>query len=93
MVEENGPGASQFAPGTRVVGVQFDTITGGSGTWQQYMVVSEGCLLAVPDAVSDEAAAQVGGRPGVPGRHGAAALGWAPAVGLASAQPAHSLPC
>lgn len=39
----------------------FDSVDGGSGTWQQYMVVSEACLLAVPDAVNDEAAAQVGG--------------------------------
>ena len=30
----------------------------GNGTWQQYVVVSEEVLVAVPDAVSDEAAAQ-----------------------------------
>lgn len=58
VVEENGPGASKFAVGQRVVGTPFDTIHGGSGTWQQYMLVGEGCLAAVPDAVSDDAAAQ-----------------------------------
>lgn len=39
---------------------------GGSGTWQQYMLVGEGCLAAVPDAVSDDAAAQVSVRAGWP---------------------------
>ncbi|PSC73519.1 trans-2-enoyl-mitochondrial [Micractinium conductrix] len=57
-VVSNGPGASKFAAGQRVVGAPFSTIQGGSGTWQQYMAVAEATLVAVPDAVSDDAAAQ-----------------------------------
>ena len=57
-VAENGPGASKFAVGQRVVGTPFDTVVDGSGTWQQYMAVSEACLAPVPDAVTDDAAAQ-----------------------------------
>ena len=31
---------------------------GGNGTWQQYLVVKESSLIAVPDSVNDETAAQ-----------------------------------
>lgn len=57
-VVENGPGCTKFVAGQRVAGAPFNTVEGGSGTWQQYMVAREGCLVAVPDAVTDEAAAQ-----------------------------------
>lgn len=36
----------------------FDGIQQGAGTWQQYIVVGEDCLLAVPDKLSDEASSQ-----------------------------------
>ncbi|KAK9845455.1 hypothetical protein WJX81_006838 [Elliptochloris bilobata] len=56
-VVKNGPGATRFPEGTRVVGVPWPA-EGGNGTWQQYVNVPEGHLLPVADAVSDEAAAQ-----------------------------------
>lgn len=62
-VEENGPGASKFAKGTRVVAVPWGTFH-GDGTWQQYTVVPEAALIAVPDSVSDEAACQFVVNPG-----------------------------
>jgi NADPH:quinone reductase-like Zn-dependent oxidoreductase len=49
--------------GQRVTGAPFPA-RAGNGTWQQYIVVEEGALLAVPDKVSDEAAAQFLVRPG-----------------------------
>ena len=64
VVAENGAGASKFAVGQRVVGMPWETVEAGSGTWQQFIVVGEACLLAVPDAVEEEAAAQVGGAGG-----------------------------
>ncbi|KAL4447410.1 hypothetical protein ABPG75_004629 [Micractinium tetrahymenae] len=54
----SGPGASKFSPGQRVVGAPFDSVHSGCGTWQQYIVAKESCLVGVPDGVSDEAAAQ-----------------------------------
>ncbi|PSC74291.1 NAD(P)-binding [Micractinium conductrix] len=57
VVESNGPGASQYKPGQRVTAAPFGA-AGGNGTWQEYVCVDEGALLAVPDGVSDEAAAQ-----------------------------------
>ncbi len=59
MVEENGSGASKYTVGQRVVGTPYSSIKGGSGTWQQYIVAKESDLLAVPDDVNDEIAAQV----------------------------------
>ncbi len=56
-VEQSGPGASKYAPGTRVVAVPWGTLD-GEGTWQQYAVVPEAALLPVPDSLPDEAAAQ-----------------------------------
>ena len=50
--------------GQRVTGAPFPA-RAGNGTWQQYIVVEEGALLAVPDKVSDEAAAQFLVRPWV----------------------------
>eukprot|EP00887_Chlorella_sp_A99_P003043 scaffold9.g3043.t1 len=58
VVVENGPGASKFAPGQRVVGAPYPSVAGGHGTWAQFLAVPEASLAAVPDAVSDEAAAQ-----------------------------------
>lgn len=59
-----GPAASKFSEGQRVVGAPFPTVEGGIGTWQQYLVVPESCLVAVPDSVSDETAAQYYVNPG-----------------------------
>jgi hypothetical protein len=59
-VAELGPGTSgKFSEGQRVVGAPFPTVQGGGGTWQQYILAKEGDLVAVPDAVSDDTAAQV----------------------------------
>ena len=52
-----GAGVTAFHPGQRVVGMPWSTKI-GDGSWQQCAVVREGALVAVPDAVSDEAAAQ-----------------------------------
>lgn len=57
VVENNGPGASRFKPGQRVTATPFDTAK-GQGTWQQYVVLPEEKLMAVPDSLSDETAAQ-----------------------------------
>lgn len=57
VVEAAGPGATKFTAGQRVVACPWPTKT-GNGTWQQLCVVPESLLLAVPDSVSDEAAAQ-----------------------------------
>jgi NADPH:quinone reductase-like Zn-dependent oxidoreductase len=43
--------------GQRVTAAPFNTKT-GQGTWQQYACVPQERVLAVPDRVSDEAAAQ-----------------------------------
>lgn len=42
----NGPGASKFAVGQRVVGAPWP-VEAGNGTWQQYMVVPESCLVCL----------------------------------------------
>ena len=55
--EAAGPGATKFTAGQRVVACPWPTKT-GNGTWQQLCAVPESLLLAVPDSVSDEAAAQ-----------------------------------
>ena len=55
-VEECGEGATKFQKGQRVVAAPWPTLK-GHGTWQQYVVVDENVLQAVPDGVSDEAAA------------------------------------
>ena len=56
-VEANGEGASQFSTGQRVVSFDWGALQ-GEGTWQQYRVVPEATLIAVPDSVSDTSAAQ-----------------------------------
>jgi NADPH:quinone reductase-like Zn-dependent oxidoreductase len=53
-----GAGATKFTVGQRVTGAPFSSVVQGSGTWQQYMKVTEACLVAVPDTVPDAAAAQ-----------------------------------
>lgn len=58
VVEKQGPGASKYAPGTRVFGAPWDTKS-GNGTWCQYQVIDEKNLIAVPEKLSDDAAAQV----------------------------------
>ncbi len=56
-VAKVGAGVTKFQPGQRVVGMPWGT-RAGDGSWQRYAVVREGALVAVPDAVTDEAAAQ-----------------------------------
>ncbi len=56
-VEANGEGASQFRTGQRVVSFDWGALH-GEGTWQQYRVVPEATLIAVPESVSDTSAAQ-----------------------------------
>jgi NADPH:quinone reductase-like Zn-dependent oxidoreductase len=56
-VVKNGQGASKFREGQRVVGTPWPAKE-GKGTWQEYLSVPEEKLVAVPDDVSDEAAAQ-----------------------------------
>lgn len=65
-VEENGPGAGKFKVGQRVIaaswpGHQHQLPAGGRpfGTFQQYLPVPEVDLLAVPDELDDETAAQL----------------------------------
>ena len=56
-VAKVGEGVTAFQLGQRVVGMPWSTRV-GDGSWQQYAVVGEAALVAVPDAVTDEAAAQ-----------------------------------
>lgn len=59
IVAENGPGASKFAVGQRVVGAPWPFYGPGvQGTWAQFAVISEADLLAVPDSLSDKDAGQ-----------------------------------
>jgi NADPH:quinone reductase-like Zn-dependent oxidoreductase len=57
-VESVGEGVTKFSIGQRVVGAPFPSVQAGNGTWQQYLVASEDSLVAVPDSVPDESAAQ-----------------------------------
>lgn len=57
VVVKNGRGASKHQTGQRVTAAPFPAAI-GQGTYQQYVCVDEAALLAVPDAVTDEAAAQ-----------------------------------
>lgn len=57
-IEKLGAGASgRLAAGQRVVATTWPTAV-GNGTWQQFVAVAEEDLVAVPEGVSDEAAAQ-----------------------------------
>lgn len=47
MVESNGPGASKFKPGQRVVGFPWPLVDGLRGTYQQYVVVKEASLVGI----------------------------------------------
>lgn len=44
VVEENGPGASKYQAGQRVVGAPWP-VEKGNGTWQQFMAVREDRLV------------------------------------------------
>ena len=57
MCLEHACYATPCCAGQRVTAAPFPA-TRGQGTWQQYVSVSEEHVLAVPDNVSDEAAAQ-----------------------------------
>ena len=46
VVEKNGPGASKFHPGQRVVSAAWGAAT-GNGTWQQYLAVPEQVLVSL----------------------------------------------
>lgn len=45
VVEENGPGASKYQAGQRVVGAPWP-VEKGNGTWQQFMAVREDRLVS-----------------------------------------------
>ena len=45
-VEKNGPGATKFKVGQRVVGVPWPGAPEGNGTWQQFYVAPEGVLVS-----------------------------------------------
>jgi NADPH:quinone reductase-like Zn-dependent oxidoreductase len=82
VVTKLGERVSAFQPGQRVVGFPWSTKV-GDGSWQQYVVVPEASLIAVPDDVSDEAAAQYAVNPITAyGLVDVRASYWAPAVAL-----------
>lgn len=56
-VVKNGPGASKFEAGQRVVVVQWPQFTEG-GSWTTHAVIAEKDLFAVPDSIDDKTAAQ-----------------------------------
>lgn len=58
VVEKLGAGCTKVSVGQRVTASQWSDKTEGRGTWQTYLTVPERQLVPVPDAVSDEAAAQ-----------------------------------
>lgn len=59
IVEEIGSGVTKFTPGQRVIPlVYLQHHRTGQGSWQDYMVLSEDDIVAVPESVSDEAASQ-----------------------------------
>ncbi|KAK9818687.1 hypothetical protein WJX74_006212 [Apatococcus lobatus] len=59
IVEAHGEGAGNLKIGQRVVAI-WPTwpVAQGNGTWQQYICVNEDILVAVPDGMADEVAAQ-----------------------------------
>ena len=51
VVEENGPGASKFSQGTRVVGAGVGAAASfGTGTWAQFISVPENDLVRWPSS-------------------------------------------
>jgi NADPH:quinone reductase-like Zn-dependent oxidoreductase len=52
-IEALGEGVTGFQPGQRVIPMGVT-----SGTWQEYIIANPAQLLPVPDAVSDQTAAQ-----------------------------------
>lgn len=58
VVAAVGANVTNFSVGQRVVGTPFSSVPHGSGTWQTYMVCAASNLFVVPDAVSEDAAAQ-----------------------------------
>ena len=44
-VEKNGPEATKFKVGQRVIGVPWPGAPHGNGTWQQYYVAPEHLLV------------------------------------------------
>ena len=54
-----GEGVTKYSVGQRVAGAPFSSVSSGIGSWQQYIAVTEDCLVAIPDSVSDDAAAQL----------------------------------
>ncbi|KIZ07601.1 alcohol dehydrogenase [Monoraphidium neglectum] len=57
VVTKVGPGVEGFAPGQRVTARPWRADK-GDGSWQQYTTIPANLLVPVPDAVSDEVAAQ-----------------------------------
>ncbi|KAJ3054974.1 hypothetical protein HK097_000199 [Rhizophlyctis rosea] len=60
VVESVGGGATRFKPGQRVVPLLLAQAQNtGNGSWQEYLAVKEADVVAIPDNVSDENAAQL----------------------------------
>ncbi len=62
-VETNGPGASKYSEGQRVVGLPWPVME-GRGTWQQYVVVKEESLVSGWKEGGGGMGGQGGGREG-----------------------------
>lgn len=58
VVHEVGEGVVKVKVGQRVVPFFIESRAKGEGSWQEYVSVREEMLWAVPDTISDEAAAQ-----------------------------------
>ena len=66
VVAQLGPGVKEIwategidlKVGSRVVPLIFDSVQNGQGSWTEYIIVSATSLVAVPDNVPDESAAQ-----------------------------------
>lgn len=54
-----GEGVTGFTVGQRVVPLMFEYVRKGEGTWQQFVKISAHNVFPIPDAVSDDAAAQL----------------------------------
>lgn len=53
-----GEGVASFSVGQRVIPIIFNDYFAGFGLWRDYVEISESDLVAVPDDISDELAAQ-----------------------------------
>lgn len=58
IVHAVGEGVTKFQKGQRVVPVIVEAISKGNGIWQEYICMNADFVWAVPDAMTDEQAAQ-----------------------------------